>query len=227
MRVKTALAEAVELILSGDRQLAIILVTTLRMALASSVIALLIGAPLGVLLGGYAGRGKRALVTVNRTLPPVVVGLVCYMLFSGVGPLRHLRLLYTIRGMVIAQVILLVPLIVGSLESHLSTVAPDILETALGLGLRRGRTLLLMLGESQYQLVAAYLLGLGRALAEVGAVSMVGGAIAYKTNVMTTAIMNYTNMGAFTSALALGIILLAVSLLLNAGAALLHWRLER
>lgn len=165
MRVKTALAEAVELILSGDRQLAIILVTTLRMALASSVIALLIGAPLGVLLGGYAGRGKRALVTVNRTLmglPPVVVGLVCYMLFSGVGPLRHLRLLYTIRGMVIAQVILLVPLIVGSLESHLSTVAPDIRETALGLGLRRGRTLLLMLGESQYQLVGAYLLGLGR-----------------------------------------------------------------
>lgn len=229
MRVKTALAEAVELILSGDRQLAIILVTTLRMALASSVAALLIGAPLGVLLGGCAGRGKRALVTVNRTLmglPPVVVGLVCYMLFSGVGPLRHLRLLYTIRGMVIAQVILLVPLIVGSLESHLSTVAPDIRETALGLGLRRGRTLL-MLGESQYQLVAAYLLGLGRALAEVGAVSMVGGAIAYKTNVMTTAIMNYTNMGAFTSALALGIILLAVSLLLNAGAALLHWRLER
>lgn len=68
MRVKTALAEAVELILSGDRQLAIILVTTLRMALASSVAALLIGAPLGVLLGGYAGRGKRALVTVNRTL---------------------------------------------------------------------------------------------------------------------------------------------------------------
>ena len=93
MRVKTALAEAVELILSGDRQLAIILVTTLRMALASSVAALLIGAPLGVLLGGYAGWGKRALVTVNRTLmglPPVVVGLVCYMLFSGVGPLRHL-----------------------------------------------------------------------------------------------------------------------------------------
>ena len=230
MRVKTALAEAVELILSGDRQLAIILVTTLRMALASSVAALLIGAPLGVLLGGYAGRGKRALVTVNRTLmglPPVVVGLVCYMLFSGVGPLRHLRLLFTIRGMVIAQVILLVPLIVGSLEAHLSTVAPDIRETALGLGLRRGRTLLLLLGESQYQLVAAYLLGLGRALAEVGAVSIVGGAIAYKTYVMTSAIMNYTNMGAFTSALALGIILLAVSLLLNAGAALLHWRLER
>ena len=227
--MKPAFAQALALITSGDRQLGIILVTTLRMALSSSVIALLLGAPLGVLLGSYAGRGKRTLVVINRTLmglPPVVVGLVCYMLFSGVGPLRHLRLLYTVTGMVIAQVILLVPLIAGSLESHVSTVAPDIRETALGMGLSRGRILLLIINESQYQLVSAYLLGLGRAFAEVGAVSMVGGAIAYKTNVMTTAIMNYTNMGAFTTALALGIILLAISLVLNAGVALLHWRLE-
>ena len=217
--MKTAFVQALALITSGDRQLGIILVTTLRMALSSSVIALLLGAPLGVLLGSYAGRGKRTLVVINRTLmglPPVVVGLVCYMLFSGVGPLRHLRLLYTVTGMVIAQVILLVPLIAGSLESHVSTVAPDIRETALGMGLSRGRILLLIINESQYQLVSAYLLGLGRAFAEVGAVSMVGGAIAYKTNVMTTAIMNYTNMGAFTTALALGIILLAISLVLNA-----------
>ena len=228
--IKTAFVQALALIVSGDRQLGIILATTLRMALASSVIALVAGAPLGVLLGSYSGRGKRALVVVNRTLmglPPVVVGLVCYMLFSGVGPLRHLRLLYTVTGMVIAQIILLVPLIAGSLESHVSTVAPDIRETAYGMGLGRGRTLLLLINESQYQLVSAYLLGLGRAFAEVGAVSMVGGAIAYKTNVMTTAIMNYTNMGDFTTALALGIILLATSLLLNAGVALLHWGLKR
>ena len=227
--MKTAFVQALALITSGDRQLGIILVTTLRMALSSSVIALLLGAPLGVLLGSYAGRGERSLVVISRALvglPAVVVGLVCYMLFSGVGPLRHLRLLYTVTGMVIAQVILLVPLIAGSLESHVSTVAPDIRETALGMGLSRGRILLLIINESQYQLVSAYLLGLGRAFAEVGAVSMVGGAIAYKTNVMTTAIMNYTNMGAFTTALALGIILLAISLVLNAGVALLHWRLE-
>ena len=228
--MKTALIQALTLIASGDRQVGIILVTTLRMVLASSVLALMLGAPLGVLLGSYVGRGKRLLVVVNRTLmgiPPVVVGLVCYMLFSGVGPLRHLRLLYTVTGMVIAQVILLVPLITGSLEAHVSTLAPDIRETALGMGLSRGKILLLMLNESQYQLVSAYLLGLGRAFAEVGAVSMVGGAIAYKTNVMTTAIMNYTNMGDFTTALALGIILLLISLLLNAGVALLHWGLER
>ncbi|OUN05911.1 hypothetical protein B5G43_10820 [Flavonifractor sp. An92] len=228
--MQTALREAVALLLSGDRQLGIILATTLRMVLASSLLALVLGGPLGVLLGGYSGRWKGVLVVLNRTLmglPPVVVGLICYMLFSGVGPLRHLRLLYTVRGMVIAQVVLLTPLIAGSLESHVSSVAPDIRETALGLGLSRGRTLLLLLGESQYQLLSAYLLGLGRAFAEVGAVSMVGGAIAYKTNVMTTAIMNYTNMGSFTTALALGIILLGVSLVLNAGVALLHGRLKR
>ena len=200
------------------------------MALASSVIALAAGAPLGVLLGSYSGRSKRVLVVVNRTLmglPPVVVGLVCYMLFSGVGPLRHLRLLYTVTGMVIAQIILLIP----SLPAAWSPMCPRWLpisgETAHGMGLGRGRTLLLLINESQYQMVSAYLLGLGRAFAEVGAVSMVGGAIAYKTNVMTTAIMNYTNMGDFTTALALGIILLAISLLLNAGVALLYWGLKR
>lgn len=228
--MKTAFLEAVALLLSGNRQLGTIIAATMQMALSSSLIALALGAPLGVLLGSFSRPGKRALVVINRTLmglPPVVVGLICYMLFSGVGPLRHLRLLYTVQGMVIAQIVLLTPLIIGALETHVSTVAPDIRETALGLGLGRGKTLLLLLNESQYQIVSAYLLGLGRAFAEVGAVSMVGGAIAYKTNVMTTAIMNFTNMGDFTTALALGIILLGIALLLNVAVALLHWRLRR
>lgn len=227
--MKTAFWEAVALLLSGDHQLATIVVTTLQMVLTSSLLALCFGAPLGVLLGNWEGKAKGVLVTINRTLmglPPVVVGLVCYMLFSGVGPLRHLRLLYTVQGMAIAQIILLTPLIIGSMEAHVSAVAPDIRETAQGLGLGRRKVLFLLLNESQYQLVSAYLLGLGRAFAEVGAVSMVGGAIAYKTNVMTTAIMNYTNMGAFTTALALGIILLGISLVLNVTVALLHWRLR-
>lgn len=227
--MKSALMEAFLLIFEGNRQLGIIIATTLKMVISSSVIALIIGAPLGVLLGSCRSRIKGALVTVNRTLmglPPVVVGLVCYMLFSGVGPLRHLRLLYTVEGMVIAQVILLTPLVIGSMETHVSTVAPSIRETAVGLGLRRGKQMLLLMNESRYQLVSAYLLGLGRAFAEVGAVSMVGGAIVYKTNVMTTAIMNYTNMGNFTTALALGIILLLIALVLNIAAALIQWRLR-
>ena len=225
--MKTAVLQAFALLAAGDRQLGIILSVTLRMSLASSVIALLLGAPLGILLGSFAFPGKRALVVANRTLmglPPVVCGLLCYLMFCGVGPLRHLRLLYTVGGMVVAQVLLITPVVVGSMETCLSASAPAIRETCRGMGLSTLRTLLLLMNESQYQLISTYLLGLSRALAEVGAVSMVGGAIAYKTDVMTTAIMNYTNMGDFTMALALGIILLGVSPGLNVAAALLQRR---
>lgn len=225
--MKTAVLQAFALLAAGDRQLGIILSVTLRMSLASSVIALLLGAPLGILLGSFAFPGKRALVVANRTLmglPPVVCGLLCYLMFCGVGPLRYLRLLYTVGGMVVAQVLLITPVVVGSMETCLSASAPAIRETCRGMGLSTLRTLLLLMNESQYQLISTFLLGLSRALAEVGAVSMVGGAIAYKTDVMTTAIMNYTNMGDFTMALALGIILLGVSLALNVAAALLQRR---
>ena len=96
--------------------------------------------------------------------------------------------------MVIAQILLITPIIAGMMESCVSSVAPAVKETAGGMGLSGGKTLLLIMNESRYQIISTYLMGLSRALAEVGAVSMVGGAIAYKTNVMTTAIMNYTNM---------------------------------
>lgn len=228
--MKTAFLQAVQLLLSGSDQLANIIEVTLRMGISSSLISLLIGTPLGVLLGSFSFPGRRALVIANRTLmglPPVVCGLICYMLFSGVGPLRHLKLLYTVKGMIIAQVILITPLIIGNMESFVSAVAPPVRETARGMGLSAGRTVLLLMNESQYQILSTYLFGLGRAFAEVGAVSMVGGAIAYKTNVMTTAIMNYSNMGDFTLALALGIILLGISLLLNILASLIHGRLCR
>ena len=117
--------------------------------------------------------------------------------------------------MVIAQILLITPIVAGTMEPFAAAIYPDLRETALGLGLKKKMLLWLMVRESTYQIVSTYLLGLSRAMAEVGAVSMVGGAIAFKTNVMTTAIMNYTNMGNFTMALALGIILLAVSLAIN------------
>lgn len=125
--MKTAVLQAFALLAAGDRQLGIILSVTLRMSLASSVIALLLGAPLGILLGSFAFPGKRALVVANRTLmglPPVVCGLLCYLMFCGVGPLRHLRLLYTVGGMVVAQVLLITPVVVGSMETCLSASAP-------------------------------------------------------------------------------------------------------
>ena len=227
--MKTACLKALELLLSGNGQLSNIIGVTLRMGLSSSLIALLIGMPLGILLGMSRFRWRNVLVVVNRTLmglPPVVCGLICYMLFSGVGPLRHLKLLYTVKGMIIAQIILLVPLVIGNLEAHVASVAEPIRITCRGLSLK-GQTLRLLIGECRYQILYAYLFAMGRAFAEVGAVSMVGGAIAYKTNVMTTAIMNYSNRGDVTLSLALGIILLGLSLLLNIGASLLYFLYER
>lgn len=214
----SALGKAIELLFSGDAQLWGIVWTTMRMTLSSSVIALLLGVPLGVTLSYSRFPLRRTLIVLNRTLmglPPVVCGLICYLLFSGVGPLRHLKLLFTVEGMIVAQVILITPIVAGSMESGLAGITGAIQETALGLRLGRGRTMLLTLREGRYQLLSAYLFGFGRAMAEVGAVSMVGGAIAYKTNVMTTAIMMYTNRGDFTLALALGLLLLLISLMVN------------
>lgn len=214
----TAFERAIGLIAAGDETLLNIISVTLKMSLSSSILALLIGVPFGVFLGSSHFRGKKILVVINRTLmglPPVVCGLLCFLMFCGVGPLRHLKLLYTVKGMVIAQIMLITPIVVGSMEPFVDGIYPMIRDTSEGLGLSRGRITKLLINESRYQIISTYLLALSRALAEVGAVSMVGGAIIFKTNVMTTAIMNYTNMGNFQMAMALGIILMGISLVVN------------
>lgn len=223
----SSLMGALELLLHPTPMLLSILPVTLQMALLSSCIALLLGVPIGAALSLLRFPGRQALVVLNRTLmglPPVVCGLICYLLFSGVGPLRQLKLLYTVPGMVIAQIILITPLVTGIMESSLEHTAEAVRETARGMGLSGGVTLLLTLNENRYQIISAYLMAFGRAMAEVGAVSMVGGAIAYKTNVMTTAIMMYTNRGDFTLGLSLGILLLLISLAVNLAVWLLQKR---
>ena len=138
-----------------------------------------------------------------------------------------MKLLFTVPIMVLAQVLLITPLVVGNLETYVAGVAPAVRETALGLSLGTGKTFLLLANECVYPIFSTYLLAFARAIAEVGAVSMVGGAIAWKTNVMTTAIMQYTNQGNFSLGIALGIILMAVSLLVNIAVSLLQRRLSR
>lgn len=227
--MSVALQKAIEFLFSDSALLKDIVGVTLRMSLSSSILALLIGVPFGVLFGSGSFPGKRILVVLNRTLmglPPVVCGLLCYLMFCGVGPLRHLKLLYTVKGMVIAQIILITPIVIGMMEPFVSSIYPAIRETARGMGISKMKTLGLLINESRYQIISTYLMALSRALAEVGAVSMVGGAIAYKTNVMTTAIMNFTNMGNFTTALALGIILLSISLVVNVVVSLMQGRPE-
>lgn len=228
--MKTSLLKAIALILSADAELLNILSVTAQMSLQSSVIALLLGLPIGIWLGACRFPGRSALLVVNRTLmglPPVVCGLIFYMLFSGVGPFRHWKLLFTVDIMVMAQVVLITPIVVGNMETYVSTVSQVIRHTAKGLGFGGVKTFLLLCNECVYAIVSAYLLAFARSIAEVGAVSMVGGAIAWKTNVMTTAIMQHTNRGNFTLGVALGIILLGISLIINILISLLQRRLSR
>lgn len=149
--MQTAFQKAIALILSADAELCDILGVTARMSLSSSLIALLIGVPLGVWLGACRFRGRGALVVVNRTLmgmPPVVCGLIFYLLFSGVGPFRAAKLLFTVDIMIAAQVVLITPIVAGNMESYVNSIAAAVRETARGLGLSGGKTFLLLCNES-------------------------------------------------------------------------------
>ena len=226
----SALEQALALILSCDRELLNILSVTARMSIQSTIIALLIGVPLGIWLGTFRFPGRSALLVLNRTfmgMPPVVCGLIFYMLFSGVGPFRHWHLLFTVEIMILAQVALITPIVIGNMETYVSGIAPAVRETARGLGLGGVKTFWLLTNECVYQIFSAYLLAFARSIAEVGAVSMVGGAISWKTNVMTTAIMQYTNRGNFSLGIALGIILMTVSLAVNIILTIVQRRLSR
>ncbi|WP_287713361.1 ABC transporter permease [Blautia sp.] len=228
--MQSAFEKAIQLILSADAELCNILFITAKMSLTSSIIALLLGVPLGIWFGACRFRGRSILLVLNRTLmgmPPVVCGLLFYMLFSGVGPFRHWKILFTVNIMIIAQVVLITPIVIGNMETYISGIAPAIRETASGLGLGGFKIFLLLTNECTYQIFSVYLLAFARAIAEVGAVSMVGGAISWKTNVMTTAIMQYINRGNFSKGIALGMILLTISLMINILISLIQRRLSR
>ena len=115
----------------------------------------------------------------------------------------------------IAQVLLITPIVIGTIEPFIKKLYPEMRDTMDGIKIRESKKILLIINESKYEIISVYLIAFSRAIAEVGAVSMVGGAIVFKTNVMTTAIMNYTNMGDFNMAMALGIILLIISFVVN------------
>lgn len=213
-----AFNRAWNLIISGDAELWEIIGRTLEMSLLSSLISLAIGAIIGFLIAVNDFPGKKVLIRIIRTLmglPPVLAGLIVFIVLSGTGPLGKYRLIFTVTAMVIAQVMLITPIIAGMTESYASGIAGVINENAKGIRLNKFKVLLLTVNESKFQLISIYLMGFSRAIAEVGAVSLAGGSIAHKTEVMTTAIMDYTNMGNFGYALGLGLILLVISLTVN------------
>ena len=210
--------QAFELILYDNSELKQIIATTLVMSFFSTGISSLIGIPLGVALGRSEFRGKGMIIRILNTLmslPPVVAGLIVFMLFRSVGPFGSLHLMFSVPIMVIAQVLLITPVICGLSASTAEEKAALMTETASGIGLSKIKQTSLLTKECAGQFISIILMGFGRSIAEVGAVSMVGGNIQFKTRVMTTAIMLEANKGDFEKALALGIILLVISFIVN------------
>lgn len=210
--------QAIELLLSGDKELFQIILTTLLMAFFSTGISSLIGISLGILIGKRSFAGKKTLIKILNTfmgLPPVVAGLIVFMLFRSVGPLGSFRIMFTVQIMIIAQVTLITPVITSLSASAVGEKLGSLAETAKGIGLSNAKQIRLIISEFSTQFISIVLMGFGRSIAEVGAVSLVGGNIQFKTRVMTTAILLEANKGDFRKALALGIILMLISLIVN------------
>lgn len=210
---------AFDLVTSGDPQLLNIVVLSLQVSLSAVIIAALIGLPLGAALAVGRFPGRRTLVVVTNALmglPPVVVGLVVYLLLSRAGPLGDFGLLFTPRAMVIAQAVLVLPIIVALTRQAAEDAWTDYHELLNSLGAGQMRAAVTLLWDIRFSLVTTVLAGFGRAAAEVGAVMIVGGNIDGVTRVMTTAIALETSKGDLPLALGLGAILITIVVAVNA-----------
>ena len=214
-----ALAEAVRLIITLDPDLFEILWLSIRVSLVALVISAVIGLPLGTYLAITRFPGRKfciLLLNVLMGMPPVVVGLIVYLLLSRSGPLGWLGLLYTPSAMIIAQVVLITPIIAALSNQVIETLHQEYSDIFHSMGVTGRRAVVAYLVDARYALTTCILAGFGRAIAEVGAVIIVGGNIDHLTRVMTTAIALETSKGNLTLALSLGTVLLMLSLLVNA-----------
>lgn len=213
-----------ESLFTPGSELAGILGVTLKIAFISTTVSFLIGVAAGAPIGAGSFRGKKLLLNFTSTFlgfPPVLCGLVVFFLLSRSGPFGQYKLLYSVSAMIFAQILLITPIVLHMTATIISECAPRMLETMQGLRFSRIKQLLLLLWESRGALFSVYFLGFGRAISEVGAAQLVGGNVQFKTRVMTTAIVLETNRGNFAFALAIGILLLAVSFCINLLARLL------
>ena len=216
-----ALRHAFGLILALDPDMLAIVWLSLQVSLSAVALGTLLGLPLGaaIAVGRFPGR-RASIVVLNALmgLPPVVVGLVVYLLLSRAGPLGELGILFTPTAMVIAQTILILPIIAALGRQAVEDAWREYREQLRSLGVSRWRAALTLIWDIRFSLLTAVLAGLGRACAEVGAVMIVGGNIAGVTRVMTTTIALETSKGDLPLALSLGIVLVTIVLILNAGA---------
>ena len=214
----TMLADAVGLIFSGDRDLIEIIGLSLRITLTAVILACAIGLPIGAIVGAFRFRG-RTLVTVALNslmgLPPVVVGLGVYLMLSASGPLGALGLLYTPTAMIIAQTILVSPIVAALTRQVVEDLDREYAEQFESLGVGPAARVAALLWDARYSLLTVALAGFGRAVAEVGAVIIVGGNINHVTRVMTTTIALETSKDNLELALALGVVLLTIAVVVN------------
>jgi tungstate transport system permease protein len=218
--------QALRLIASADPELLRIVTLSLLVSLSATALAGALGVPAGVALALLRLPGRGALVSVCNALmgmPPVVVGLVVFLLLSRRGALGGLELLFTPTAMVIAQTLLVLPIVAALTHAAVMGLDPLLRDTARTLGATRLQAAALVIAEARHGIMAALFAGFGRAIAEVGAVLMVGGNIKGVTRVMTTTIAMQTAMGEDSLALALGMILIGLAVAVNA----LFYRIQR
>jgi tungstate transport system permease protein len=213
---------ALQLLVGLDPQLWQIVALSLQVSLLAVVAAAVVGLPLGAMLALVPFPGRRAAAVVLNALmglPPVVVGLLVYVMLSRQGPLGALGWLFTPKAMVAAQAILVLPIVAALTRQVVEDLREEYAEELRSLGAGPWRSIPTLLWDGRFRLVTAVLAGFGRAIAEVGAVIIVGGNIAHVTRVMTTAIALETSKGELALALGLGFVLLATALVVNAAAA--------
>lgn len=222
-----ALVKALHLIVSFDPEVVDTTWRSLRISVASTFLAAMICIPLGGIIAFRSFRGKRLLVTIIQTLysmPTVCVGVLVLIFVSHAGPLGGLDLVYTPTAMVIGQMLLITPVLLGMTISALSSVDKTIKDTTLSLGASESQAIWAIIKEARFAIIAALLLGFGRAISEVGAAMIIGGNIWRYTRVLTTAISLAATQGDFALALALGIILIGVAMIVSLAANIVQQR---
>ena len=214
-----AIGEALRLIAAFDANLAEIVGLSLRVSITATCLAALVGLPVGALIAIAAFRGRAfviLLVNALMGLPPVVVGLIVYLMLSNAGPLGGFGLLYSPAAMIIAQTVLITPIVAALARQTIEDLKLEYDEQLRALGVGPLRAVPTLLWDGRFSLLTACLAGFGRATAEVGAVIIVGGNINHVTRVMTTAIALETSKGDLALALGLGLILLVIAIAINA-----------
>lgn len=216
--ITDGLIRAVGLIISMDPEIIDIAWLSLQVSGISTILASMVGIPLGALISLNDFPFKRLLKNLIYTfmgLPPVVAGLFVFLMVSRAGPLGTFGILFTPTAMIVAQFLLILPIITGLTITATRAVDRAIIDTAVSMGASRVNTALVVLNEARQAIIVAVLAGFGRAIAEVGAVMIVGGDIRWSTRVLTTSIVLQTRMGDYGMAIALGIILLTLSFAIN------------